>query len=523
MKPTPILPLLLASSLLGLAPACVQKHAAKGSTVPVIAKSASKIPARPEALKYPSLNYQPPNPATFRVQLKSGPVVYIASDRELPLVNLTILVRTGDYLEPADKSGTAGLTGNLLARGGTRSMTAEALEEKLALLAAQLGSGVGETQGTVSLNLLSKDLNEGLAILREVLTSPRFQEDKLTLLKQQLLQDMQQRNDDSADIEGREMGYLAYGEKFWANHSPTAKSVESITRADLENFHQRWFVPSNFVVAINGDFDRDEMIARLEKLFADWPFKGEAPSAVPTETAMVKPGIYLVDKDVNQGRVSILLPGIMRNDPDYFPGAIMNDILGGGGFTSRLVNRIRSDEGLAYHAGSAVPGGVYYAPPVRALFQTKSRTVPYAIGLVFEEMKRMAAEPVSDEELATTINGMIDRFPRAFATKGQIVGTFAQDEFTGRYAQDPDFWKNYRGKVRAVTKADVQRAAQRLLKPAEARVLVVGNEKDILLGHPDHPQRLQDFSNGNLMDWPLRDPLTLEPLSQPKPLELPTK
>jgi zinc protease len=197
----------------------------------------------------------------------------------------------------------------------------------------------------------------------------------------------------------------------------------------------------------------------------------------------------------------------------------MNDILGGGGFTSRLVNRIRSDEGLAYHAGSAVPGGVYYAPPVRAVFQTKSRTVSYAVGLVFEEMKRITTEPVRDEELATTINGMIDRFPRAFATKGQIAGTFAQDEFTGRFAQDPDFWKNYRDKVRAVTKADVQRAAQRLLQPAAARVLVVGEEKDILLGHPDHPERLQNFSNGNLINWPLRDPLTMESLGQPKAID----
>ena len=523
MNLKPILSLLLACGLLGFAPACVQKNAAKGSTVPVVAKSASNIPVRPEALKYPSLDYQPPSPATFRVQLKSGPIVYIASDRELPLVNLNILVRTGDYLEPAGKEGVAGLTGNLLARGGTKSMTAEALEEKLAFLAAQLGSGVGETQGNVSLNLLSKDVDEGFAILREVLTAPRFQEDKLALLKQQSLQDMQQRNDDSADIEGRELGYLGYGEKFWANHSPTAKSVESITRTDLENFHQRWFAPGNFIIAINGDFDRDEMIARLEKLFADWPFKGESPASIPTETAMVKPGVYLVNKDVNQGRVSILLPGIMRNDPDYFPAAIMNDILGGGGFTSRLVNRIRSDEGLAYHAASSVPGGVYYAPPVRALLQTKSRTVPYAVGLIFEEMKRIAAEPVKDEELATTINGMVDRFPRAFATKGQIAGTFAQDEFTGRYAQEPDFWQNYRAKVRAVTKADVQRAAQRLLKPADARVLIVGDEKEIMLGHPDHPQRLQDFSSGNLIDWPLRDPLTLEPLGQPKPIESPSK
>jgi len=261
------------------------------------------------------------------------------------------------------------------------------------------------------------------------------------------------------------------------------------------------------------------MIMSRPTVFAGWPFRGEAPPAIPTKNDMAKPGIYLVNKDVNQGRVSILLPGILREDPDYFPAAIMNDILGGGGFTSRLVNRIRSDEGLAYHAASSVPGGIYYAPPITALFQTKSRTVPYAIGIVFEEMKHIASEPVTDQELGTTINGLIDRFPRAFATKTQIAGTFAQDEFTGRFVRDPNYWKSYRDKIRAVTKADVQRVAQRLLKPGSARVLIVGKQEDILLGHPDHPQRLLDFAGGNLMDWPLRDPLTLKPLTQPKAIE----
>lgn len=511
MKFSPLFTLSAGTVLLGLT--CL----AKDAPAPV------PIPNRPEKLTFPALDYEPPNPASYRVQLKSGPVAYIVPDRELPLINLGILVRTGDHLEPAGKEGVAAFMGNLLTHGGTKSMTAEALEEKLAFLAANLGSQVGDTQGNVSLNLLSKDAAEGFAILREVLTEPRFQEDKLVLLKQQMLQDMQQRNDDSANIEAREVDYLAHGDSFWANRAPTAASVESITRADLKAFHQRWFVPGNFIIAINGDFDRDDMIARLEKLFANWPFKGDMPPAVPTHTDMVKPGVYLVNKDVNQGRVSILLPGIMRDDPDYFPAAIMNDILGGGGFTSRLVNRIRTDEGLAYHAGSAIPGGIYYAPPIRALFQTKSRTVPYAIRIVFEEMKRIATEPVSDEELNTTINGMIDRFPRAFATKGQIAGTFAQDEFTGRYAQDPDYWKSYRNKVRAVTKVDIQRVARRLLKPADARVLIVGNQADILLGHPDHPDRLPDLAGGNLIDWPLRDPLTLQPFSSPKPIQLPSK
>jgi len=251
-----------------------------GSVSPALAQDKSlnaEIPDRPEKLKFPPLQYEPPNPRDYRVELKSGPVAYVVPDRELPLVNITIYVKTGEYVEPNGKEGLAGLTGTLLARGGTKSFTAEQLEEKLAFLAAQLGSGVGETQGSVSLNLLSKDLEEGLSILREVLTEPRFQEDKIALFKDQELQSMRQRNDDSSSIEGRERGFLAFGEDFWANRYDTEDSIKAITREDMQAFHKRWFHPDNFIVAVNGDFDRDQMIAKLEKLFASWPFKGEKP------------------------------------------------------------------------------------------------------------------------------------------------------------------------------------------------------------------------------------------------------
>ena len=162
----------------------------------VTAGFAADIPDRPEKLTFPPLTFEPPNGAQFRVPLKAGPVAYVVPDRTLPLVNISILVRTGGYLDPQGKEGLAEFTGYLLARGGTKSKTAEEQEERLAFLAANLGSGVGDDQGSVNLNLLSKDLPEGLAILREVLTAPRFQKDKLDLYRDQSIQAMKQRNDD---------------------------------------------------------------------------------------------------------------------------------------------------------------------------------------------------------------------------------------------------------------------------------------------------------------------------------------
>lgn len=477
------------------------------ATVPAV-----DIAAHPRELKFPPFTFQPPKADPYRVALQSGPVAYIAEDRELPLVTLSISIRTGDWVEPEGKEGLTDLGGSLLTSAGTEARTAQELEERLAFLAANLSSGIKGAQGSVSLNLLAKDLDEGLAILREVLTKPRFQQDRIDLEKQQALQAMKQRNDDSSTIEGFESSYLAYGEKFWDNRQQTAASIESIRREDLQAFHQRWFFPSNFVVTASGDFDRATMIKKLETLFSDWPWTDTPPPPIPQDLVMAKPGVYLVNKDVNQGRVTMQLPGIMRDNPDYFALIIMNDILGGGGFTSRLVNRVRSDEGLAYSVSSTFPGGVYFPYAFRAAFQSKSGTVAYAISIILEEIKRIAAEPVKPEELENAKRGFIDRLPRSFASKAQIVGIFAGEEFTGRYQTNPDYWQTVAAKINAVTTEDVQRVAKQYLTPERLVILVVGNKEEILKGHPNHAVKLTDF--GPLIELPLRDPLTMKPAAE---------
>ncbi len=473
---------------------------------------AQEIPDRPEKLTFPPLVYDAPNPADYREELESGAIVYIYPDRERPLIDLSVNIRAGSFLDPEGKEGLANLTGHLMARGGIPSKPANELDEELEFLAARLSSSFGGLNGSISLNLLSKDADRGFEILRAVLAAPSFQEDKLALRKTQLLQGLKQRNDDSRNIESRERNFLAYGENFWFNRHTTAASLESIRREDLLAFHHEWVHPRNFIVSISGDFDRDAMLERLDGVFAAWPHPGKKAPPVPQEREYGKSGVYIVDKDVNQGRVSIMLPGIRWDDPDFYAIQVMNDVLGGGGFTSRITNRVRSDEGLAYSAGSSFPGGSHYPVVFRAGFQSKSRTVAYATSIVLEEIERIAGEPVSAEELLTAKKSFIDTFPNNFASSAQVVSAFAGDEMIGRYARQPNYWAEYRDNIEAVDIAAVQRVAKRRLRLGQVIILIVGQKEEILKGHPDHPVELGRLAKGGVKELPMRDPLTMKPL-----------
>ena len=477
------------------------------AAAPLTAQTAA-IPDNPEKLVFAPIAYTPPVARDYRVVLKNGMVVYIAEDPTLPLVNIELTLRTGSYLVPAGKEGLAGLTGSQIRRGGTKTMTAEQLDEKLDFLAANVGTSIGETSGRASLNTLRDNLDESLKVFVEMLKEPRFQEDRLALAKEQALQEMKKRNDDSEDVEAREWNVLLYGEGHFSNRFTTAASIQSITRADLVDFHRKYMHPANMIAAVSGSFSKAVMIQKLEAAFAGWPGTAASVPPVPAEIQTAAPGVYRIQKDVNQGRVSIGLPSVRRDDPDAYALEVMNEILGGSGFTSRITKTVRSDEGLAYSAGSGLRFGIYYPGAFRAEFQSKSRSVSYAASLVLQEIKGMREKPVTAEELDTIKRNLIETFPSTFNSKAQTVGIFAADEYTKR---DPSYWQTYRDRINAVTAADVQRVARKYLVPEKLVVLVVGDQKEIDLGDGKHQTSLEALAEGRkVVVLPLRDPLTMK-------------
>lgn len=188
---------------------------------------------------------------------------------------------------------------------------------------------------------------------------------------------------------------------------------------------------------------------------------------------------------------------------------IGNDILGGGGFTARMMKTIRSNEGLAYGAYSAMSFPVTMPGTFGPYYSSKSSTCAYAAEIAMDLINQMRTEPVTDEELTTTKNSMIETFPRRFESPARVVGLFAQDEILGR---SHNYWTTYRDNVEKVTAQEIQKAFAEGIRPDAMIMLVVGNIEEISAGHPDHEAKLTDF--GPIHVVPLRDPMTLEPLTE---------
>jgi predicted Zn-dependent peptidase len=472
--------------------------------------SAADIPDRPEKLKYPDLTFDVPDAESLRFELADGTPVYAKQDTQFPLVNITLYFRGGRYLEAAGKEGLAGITGAAWRAGGAGERTAQELDEELDFLAANLGTNIGDVSGSVSLNVLSKDLDAAMAIFMDVLTAPRFQQDRFEKAKDNLLQAMKQRNDDTADIEGREWNRLIFGEAYWQNRLATKGSVDAITASDSKEFVKSLLRSGNLVVAVAGDFDPAALEALLNTTVGSLEPMAEPLPAIPQPDFMPDPGVYVVNKpDVNQGRVSIGRPGFRQGHADQFPLTVGNDVLGGYGFTARMMKRIRSDEGLAYSAYASLGFPVTIPGDFRAFYQSKSSTCAYAAEIFFGLLEDMRISEATGEEIKTTKASFIETFPNQFASAAQVVGLYAVDEILGR---PHSYWVDYRDNVAAVTADQIQKSMNKYLDPKTMIMLVVGNIEEIMAGHPDHDARLTDF--GAIKVVPLRDPMTLEPIPE---------
>jgi zinc protease len=467
------------------------------------------IPPRPENLVFAPLTFEPPKASDYRFVLKDGTPVYMAPSTEFPLVTVTFTFKGGSYLEDAATTGLTGMMASLMRTGGTATLKPAELDEQLDFLATRINVAASDTSVSASMNCLKSNLDESFRLFMDIVRNPGFDQARLDVLKGEAVEGMKQRNDNADGILGREWANLLYGEGHFEARDITAMSLQEITPERMRAQHARIFHPGNLIVSVSGDFDKAEMISRLENAFAGWT-KGEPIPDPPAPTATLKPGVYYVQKDIPQGKVVIGMRSIKRDDPDFFPMLVLNDILGGGGFTSRIMQSVRSNEGLAYSANSRFDPNVWYPGDFRAGFQSKSPTVALAIKLIDDEFNRIRSEPVSSEELATAKASFVETFPQNFSSKDSMLRLFVSDEWTKR----PDgYWTSFREKINAVSPDDIQRVAQKYLDPSQMAILVVGDWTPIYEGN--ERASMKNFFDGNATQIPLRDPMTLVPIKSP--------
>lgn len=417
-------------------------------------------------------------PDYTQFELSNGLKVYLLEDHELPLIGGTAVVYTGDRLEPGDKVGLAGITGAVMRSGGTTAHSADALNRRLEQQAASIETGIDLTAGSASFSTLTEDLEEVFGLFAEVLRQPAFPQDKIDLVKAQIGGSIARRNDSPDDIAQREFYKLIYGAD-----SPYARTVEystlnNISREDVVGFYQQYFHPNNMLLGIVGDFDPQKMRSLIEAALGDWQ-----PSTKSVKEAISLPqvsqakvgGVFLVDQpQLTQSTILMGHLGGKIDEPGYAPLTVLDEVMGG--FGGRLMNEVRSRQGLAYSVYSTWSPQFDFPGVFVGGGQTRTETTVPFIRSTLAEIERVRTTPVTETELSRAKDSVLNAFVFRFATPAQMLSRVMRYDYYG-YPQD--FIFRYQKQVEATTTAEVQQAAQTYLKPENIVTLVVGNAKEM--------------------------------------------
>jgi zinc protease len=422
----------------------------------------------PDRINYKSLAFTPPR--AERVTLHNGLVLYILPNHELPLVKITAAIRTGGMYDPDEKEGLAEITGQVMRTGGIEGMTGSALDEALESMAAILTISIHRDSGVLSLSVLRTDQEKGLELFSRILMKPRFEAEKLTLAKDLKIEELRRISDDPQKLAFREFGRLMH-EGSPRGRLATANSVGRIQRDDLIRFHDRFYHPKNVMISISGDINRHEAEALVNRHFGNWQSSKEKPEPLPFPRP-TEGKVFFLPKDLPQSTIIFGWLAPAKKDPRSFPFTIIDFIVGSGGFRSRVFQEIRTNQGLAYSAGSFYSERSGYGI-FGAYTLTKSESTVKVISLLRGIIEEIGKKPVSDKELEITKNSILNSFIFSFTSADQI----ALQQLMIEYEELPDdYLITYRNNINNVNIKDVSRVAGEYLDPEKAIILIVGNE-----------------------------------------------
>ena len=412
-------------------------------------------------------------PPVQRTVLPNQLILLFSQESSLPFVTIQLLIDSGSRRDPSGEEGLSYLT----ARGlllGTSRRTVTAIHEELDFMGASLSSSSNRDYATLSLQVLKKDLEKGWDLFMDVLTQPTFPEEEIKREVEKTLAAIQSAEDQPDQVAEKEFQRTLFPHNPYGHPvDGTKESLPRMTREAMVRFYRTYYHPNNAILTVVGDISADEVKTKLLPNLAKWP-KAEIPEISFKPSFAMEEKTVKIDRGITQANIIIGQIGVSRDNPDYYALTVMNYILGGGGFTSRLVEEIRNKRGLAYSVASFFDPGKYPGS-FQIVLQTKNSSAREAITLSLQEMERIQKELVSEKELEGAKKYLIGSFPMRLNTQGKLVSFLTQVEY---YGLGLDYPEKYPSLIRSVTREEVLRVAKKYLHPRNHILVIVANLKE---------------------------------------------
>ena len=409
-----------------------------------------------------------------RTVLSNGMVLLTSEQRTLPMVSIELLMDAGSVHESAPQAGLANLTARLLTYG-TKRRSALQINETLDFIGASLEAACGQDTASLSMTVLKKDLATGLELLADVLTQPTFPQAEIDRQKQAIIATIRATEENPGAVAGKAFAAAIFPQSPYGRPvEGTEATVKTLRQKNLQDFFARYYRPNRAIIAVVGDVSEQEIASLLNTALRSWA-KGE-PSAVTTVPVKIGPAkLVRVNKELTQANIVMGQSGVARDNPDYYAIQVMNYVLGGGGVSSRAMDSIRNERGLAYSVYSFFAAEKNHGT-FEFVMQTKNESALEAIRIANDEIRRMREEPVSEQELNDAKDYLIGSFPLRFDTNRKVASFLAQVEYFKLGLDYPD---RYADLIRNVNREEVLRVAKQYLHPETLITVIVGNLKKI--------------------------------------------
>ncbi len=407
------------------------------------------------------------------VTTPGGIDAWLVEDHSIPFVALELRFRGGTSLDAPGKRGAVNLMTGLLEEGAG-DLDARAFSRATETLATSFSYDAGPDSLGVSVRFLTENREASMALLRDTLINPRFDEEAIERVRAQIISIIQSDAKDPQEIAGNRFSSLVYGDHpYGSDESGTVETVTELTRSDIVEAHAATIARDRLYVSAVGDITSEELSALLDKLLSDLP---ETGAPLPEDATLNMPGgIKVVDYDTPQSIALFAQPGLEREDPDFFAAFILNHILGGGGFESRLMTEVREKRGLTYGVYSYLADRDDAQVWMGSVASANDR-VAEAVEVITAEWKRLRENGVTEDELEDAKTYLTGAYPLRFDGNGTIANIAVGMQMDGL---GTEYIANRNDKVNAVTLEEINRVARERLDPSRLTFVVTGQPKGL--------------------------------------------